>query len=199
GLRMVNSATSVPFSVGSQGGDGLCGWRLQNARRRIIFRAEAEAVCKAISRVLGEEHLGDSQRARVNSEVASWFVSRLLLVRQNVEEVRVIALFYIESQHRLNLVKALEEYGRGCPLPAVVREGLALAEAKLVIVELSARNSMLMHFASDVHSACVEGLGEGHHLEKLDLPGLSAPVVPNSAGVVSLRRQLGSTFRLPVA
>ncbi|KAH9313571.1 hypothetical protein KI387_022198, partial [Taxus chinensis] len=161
--------------------------------------AEAQALLEGLKMVvnLGCEALeieGDSLRARVNSEVTSWLVSRLLLVRQNVEEVRVIALFFIKSQHRVNLVKALEEYGRGCPLPAAVREGLALAEAKLVIAELSARNSVLMRFASDVHSACVEGLGEGHRFEKLDLPGLSALVVQNSAGVVSLHRQLGSTF-----
>ncbi|KAH9304634.1 hypothetical protein KI387_009038 [Taxus chinensis] len=120
--------------------------------------------------------------------------SRLLLILQNVEEVRDIALFYIKSQHRVNIVEALEDFGRGYPLPAAVREGLVLAEAQLIIVEFLARNTVLMRFTSNVHSMCVEGLREGHHLEKLDLPGLLASVVPKSAGVVGLRCQLGSTF-----
>ncbi|KAH9325220.1 hypothetical protein KI387_005398, partial [Taxus chinensis] len=86
-------------------------------------------------------------------------------------------------QHRGNLVEALEEYDRGLPLSVVMHEGLALVEAKQVIAKLLAHNFVLMCFVSNVHSTCVEGLGEGHRLEKLDFPGLLALVVPNSTGV----------------
>ncbi|KAH9301347.1 hypothetical protein KI387_012930, partial [Taxus chinensis] len=69
---------------------------ISQALIRIIFWAESGSICEAIMRILGEEDMDISTRARVNSEVASWFVSQLLMVRQNVDEVRDITLHFIK-------------------------------------------------------------------------------------------------------
>ncbi|KAH9319836.1 hypothetical protein KI387_021605, partial [Taxus chinensis] len=164
------------------------------AHLHIIVRAKSGSFREAIARILGEEYLVASTRAQVNSEVTSRFASRLLLVKQNIEEVRLIALHFIKPMHPTNLMEALDEFGRAQPLVGMVQEGQALEEARRVIAELLARNVVLLKFAEEVHVACAEGLSEGRRLEKLDLPGLLAPVFADSGGVAGLRRKLGFTF-----
>ncbi|KAH9324031.1 hypothetical protein KI387_004209, partial [Taxus chinensis] len=163
----------------------FCG-EVTQSRLKIIFRDESTSIMEAISRILGEEYLAESNRSHVKSEVASWFVMWLLLVKQNIAEARCIALHFIKLMHRVHLVEALEEFSRTQPLPDSVRDGHALEEARQVIAELLAHNLVMLRFTKGVHVVCEEGNTEGKILEKMDLSGLSAPIFTTSAGIAGL-------------
>ncbi|KAH9291977.1 hypothetical protein KI387_042842, partial [Taxus chinensis] len=167
---------------------------ITRAHIHIVFRAESRSIHEVIERFLGEEYMAVSARARENSEVTSLFVSRLLLVRRNVVEVRDIASHFIKPQHHVNLDEVLEEYIQVQSFLVVEREGQDLDEPRCVIAVMSARNAELMKFASALHGACVAGNPEGYKIKKLDLPELLAPVAPETEGVTCFRKKMGFSY-----
>ncbi|KAH9296252.1 hypothetical protein KI387_039840, partial [Taxus chinensis] len=164
------------------------------SRVHIIFKVETEALCEAVVNILGENYMADSARARVNSEVASWFVSQLLLTRGKKVEAKVIAECFIKPQHRLGLEEALTSVNLVPPLQDAGMDGISLDEAKRVIAALSTNNSTLMKFVEDIHNACAARVAGGSRIKCLDLPGLSSPILLETEVMAKFRHRVGFSY-----
>ncbi|KAH9294341.1 hypothetical protein KI387_040455, partial [Taxus chinensis] len=79
--------------------------------------------------------------------------------------------------HRIKLEEALEAVNLVPPMQVVGMDWISMDGAKQVIAALSSRNTSVMRFAENVHSACAASMAGRSRIKRLDLPSLSAPIV----------------------
>ncbi|KAH9326477.1 hypothetical protein KI387_006655, partial [Taxus chinensis] len=131
---------------------------ISHSRLKNFFRIGSGSVCNAMEQILGESYLQGSDRGRLNAEIASVFVSNLLMIGKNKEETILIARHYSVG---------LEEVVSQLCMPSVfLRETDVVGEPELeIFAELEKRNYVLWEFPASLHKKCYLSVGAmGMHI-----------------------------------
>ncbi|KAH9309993.1 hypothetical protein KI387_037904, partial [Taxus chinensis] len=154
---------------------------ISRKRLHVVFRIRSKQELQAIEQVIGDYYLQELNRARVNLEVATVFVSNCMLMHPVRDDIVKVAEFLIFHSHRVGLHEAVAN----CRIPKTLlymgeeteqgQEGVSSVEM------LCGQYGDFLKFAKVIHAFCRDRGLVPCKLPPLNLTDLHLPIVSVSA------------------